>query len=102
MSFYFVICNHNMWNKLGDTLRWLGEKGTNAVLWLGHKVGGGLGAIGTVVSLFHPVIGAGVESAGMVLKSVDALGDAGKALLARGDFNPHAIRRTIDGIHSDT
>ena len=102
MSFSFKICKHTMWNKLGHTLRWLGEKGANAASWLGHKVGGGLAAISPVVSLFNPVIGAGFASAGMVLKGVGALGDAGKALLARGDFNPRAIRRTVDGIRSDT
>ena len=51
--------------------------------------------------LFNPVIGAGVASAGLVLKGVGALGDAGKAFLARGDFNPQAIRRTINGIQND-
>jgi len=102
MSFSFLICKHTMWNKLGHTLRWLGEKGANAASWLGHKVGGGLAAISPVVSLFNPVIGAGVASAGMVLKSVGALGDAKKALLARGDFNPQVIRRTIDGTRNDT
>ena len=91
-----------MLNKLGHILRYLGEKTANAASWLGHKVGGGLTSISFVVSLFNPVIGAGVASAGMVLKGVGALGDAGKALLARGDFNPQAIRRTVDGIRSDT
>ncbi len=37
----------------------------------------------------------------MVLKGVGALGDAGKAMMRGGDFNPHAIRRTIDGIRAD-
>ena len=41
---------------------------------------------------FNPVIGAGVASAGMVLKGVGALGDAGKALMARGIFNFREIR----------
>jgi len=72
-----------MWNKLGHTLRWLGEKGANSASWLGHKVGGSLAAISPVASLFNLVIGAGVASAGMVLKGVGALGDAGKPLLAR-------------------
>ena len=101
MSFSFVICKHTMWNKLGHTLRWLGEKGANAASWLGHKVGGGLAAISPVVSLFNPVMGAGVASAGMVLKGIGALGDAGKALMTRDKFNPREIRRTIDGIRSD-
>jgi len=90
-----------MISKLGHILRYLGEKTANAALWLGHRVGGGLASISPVISMFNPVIGAGVASAGMVLKGVGALGDAGKAWIARGDFNPQAIRRTIDGIRSD-
>jgi hypothetical protein len=57
-------------------------------------VGGGLAAISPVVSLIHPAISAGVASAGMVLKGVGALKDAGKALLAHSNFNPHAIHLT--------
>jgi len=91
-----------MINKLGHGLRWLGEKTSNAASWLGHKVGGTLTSISPVISLFNPVIGAGVASAGLVLKGVGALGDAGKAFLARGDFNPQAIRRTINGIQNDS
>jgi hypothetical protein len=102
MSFSFVICKHTMWNKLGHTLSWLGEKGANAASWLGQKVGGGLAAISPVVSLFNPVIGVGAASAGMVQKGIGALGDAGKALLARGDFNPQVMQRIVDGIRSDT
>ncbi len=78
------------------------REGANAATWLGHKVGGGLAAISPVVSLFNPMIGAGDASAGMIPTGVGALGDAGKALLARNDFNPYAIRRTIDGIRTDT
>jgi hypothetical protein len=37
----------------------------------------------------------------MVLKGVGALGDAGKALMTSGEFNPREIRRTIHGIRSD-
>jgi hypothetical protein len=36
----------------------------------------------------------------MVLKGVGALGDAGKAIMRGGDFNPHAIRWTVDGIRA--
>ena len=90
-----------MLNKLGHILRYLGEKTANAASWLGHKVGGGLTSISPVVSLFNPVIGAGVASAGLVLKGVGALGDAGKALIARGDTNPWEVWRTINGIRSD-
>jgi hypothetical protein len=35
------------------------------------------------------------------MKGVGALGDAGKALMTRGEFNPKKIRQTIDGIRSD-
>jgi hypothetical protein len=90
-----------MFNKLGQGLRWLGEKTSTAASWLGHKVGGALTAISPAVAHFNPTIGAGMASAGMVLKGVGALGDAGKAMMRGGDFNPHAIRRTVDGIRSD-
>ena len=90
-----------MFNKLGHGLRWLGEKTTTAASWLGHKVGGALTAISPAVSHFNPVLGAGVASAGMVMKGVGALGDAGKAILRGGDFNPQAVRWTVDGIRSD-
>ena len=77
-----------MLNKVGHILRYLGEKTTNAASWLGHKFGGGITSISPVVSLFNPAITAGVASAGMVLKGVGALGDAGKALIVREDINP--------------
>ncbi len=77
-----------MFNKLGQGLRWLGEKTSTAASWLGHKVGGALTAISPAVSHFNPVIGAGVASAGLVLKGVSALGDAGKAMLTRASFTP--------------
>ena len=73
----------------------------NAASWLGHKVGGGLAAISAVVSLFNPDLGAGVACAGIVLKGLGALGDAGKALITRGDFKPQAVWRTIEGIRAD-
>jgi len=79
----------------------LGEKTSTAASWLGHTLGGTLTSISPVVSLFNPVIGVGVASAGLVLEGVGALGDAGKALMTRGEFNPREIRRTIDGIGSD-
>ncbi len=90
-----------MVNKLGQGLRWLGEKTSNAASWLGHKVGGALTDISPAFAHLNPTIGAGMASAGMVLKGVGALGDAGKAMMRGEDFNPHAIRRTIDGIRSD-
>ena len=66
-----------MFNKLGQELRWLGKKTFTAASWLGHKVGGTLITISPVVSLFNPVIGSGVASAGLVMKGIGALGDAG-------------------------
>ncbi len=58
-------------------------------------------AISPAVSHLNPAIGAGVASAGLVLKGVGALEDAGKAMLTRGEFHPQEIRCTINGIRSD-
>ncbi len=58
-------------------------------------------AVNPAVAHFNPVIGASVASAGLVMKGVSALGDAGKAILTRGEFHPKEIRRTINGIRSD-
>ncbi len=58
-------------------------------------------AISLAVSHFNPVLGAGVVSAGMVMKGVGALGDAGKAIMRGGDVNPQAVRRIVDGIRND-
>ena len=90
-----------MFNKLKQGLRSLGEKTSTAASWLGHKVGGAMITISPVVSLFNPVIGSGVASAGLVMKNIGALGDAGKAMLTRGEFHPQEIRRTINGIRND-
>jgi hypothetical protein len=90
-----------MFNKLGHGLRWLGEKTSTAASWLGHKVGGTLTSISPIIFLYNPIIGADVASAGLVLKGVGAMGDAGKALMTNGEFNPREIWRTIDGIRSD-
>ncbi len=70
-----------MLNKLGHTLRYLGEKTANAASWLGHKVSSGLNAISPAISYINPTLGSGVASVGMVLKGVGALGDAGKAIM---------------------
>ncbi len=91
-----------MFNKLGHGLRWLGENTSTTTSWLGHKVSGALTTIMPAVSLLNPAIGAGVASAGLVLKGVGALGDAGKSLLIRGEFNPQEIRRTINGIRNES
>jgi hypothetical protein len=90
-----------MLNKLGQGLRRLGEKNFTAASWLRHKVGGAQTTISPVVSLFNPVIGPSVASAGLVMKGIGAMGDAGKAMLTRGEFHPQEIRRTINGIRSD-
>ncbi len=90
-----------MFNKLREGLRWLGEKTSSTASWLGHKVGGALTAISPAVTYFNPAIGAGVPSARTVLRGVGALGDVDKVMMRGGDFNPQAIRRTVDGIRSD-
>ncbi len=58
-------------------------------------------AISLAVAHYNPFLGAGVASAGMVMKGVGALGNAGKAIMRGRDFNPQAIRRTVDGIRND-
>ena len=65
-------------------------------------MGGRLTAISPAISYFNPALGGGVASVGMVLKGVGALRDAGKAIMRGGDFNPQAIRRTVDGIRTDS
>jgi hypothetical protein len=90
-----------MFNKLGNNLRWLGEKTTTAASWLGHKVGGALTSISPAAAYFNPAIGERIASAGMVMKGVGAQGDAGKAIMRDGDFKPQAIRRTVDVIRND-
>ncbi len=90
-----------MFNKLGRGVRWLGDTTTTDASWLGHKVGGALTAISPAAAHFNPAFGARLASVGMVMKGVGALGDAGKAIIRGGDFNPHAIRWTVDGIRSD-
>ncbi len=69
--------------------------------WGTRFVGGTLTAISPTVAHFNPVLGAGVASAGMIMKGVGALGDAGQAIMRGGNLNPQAIRRTGDGIRSD-
>ena len=88
-------------SKFGKGLRFLGEKMSSGASWLGHKVGGALLSASPAISMFAPQVGAGVASAGAVLKGVGTLGDAGTALLKGGDINTHAIRRTVDQIRSD-
>ena len=90
-----------MFNKLGQGLRWLGENTSTAASWLGHKVGGALTVISPADAHFNPIICTGLASAGMVMKGVGALGDAGKAMMRDGDLNPQAIRRTVDRIRNN-
>ena len=73
-----------MFNKLGQGLRWLGEKTSTTASWLGHKVGGAMTAICPAVARFNPTIGDGLASAGMIIKGVGALGNAGKAMMKGG------------------
>ena len=54
-------------------------------------MGGALTAISLAGAHCNPTIGGGLASAGMVMKGVGALGDAGKAMMRGGDLNPHAI-----------
>jgi len=68
-----------MFNKVEHVNRWLDENTSTASSWQGHKFGKTVTSISPVVSLFNPVIGAGVASAGLVLKGIGALGDATKA-----------------------
>ena len=91
-----------MLDKLGRGIRRFGEKATTGASWLGHKVGGALVHAAPAISMFNPALGFMAASTGMALKGVGAIGDMGKALLrGGGDFNPQAVRRTIDGIRSD-
>ncbi len=90
-----------MFNKIGQGLRWLRDKTSTTASWLRHKVGGALTATSPAVAHFSLSICAGVASAGLVMKGVGALGDAGKAMLTRCDFHPQEIRRTINGVRSD-
>ena len=91
-----------MLDKLGRGLRWFGEKATTAASWIGSKAGGALVHAAPAIAMFNPALGGMAASAGMALKGVGAIGDMGKALLrGGGDFNPQAVRRTVDGIRSD-
>ena len=90
-----------MLDKLGRGIRWFGEKATTGASWLGHKVGGALVHAAPAISMFNPALGGMAASAGMALKGVGTIGDMGKSLLRGGDFNPQAVRRTVDGIRSD-
>ena len=88
-----------MFNKLGQGLRWLGEKATAGASFIGNKVGGALMSLSPVFSMVSPNLGAGAASAGAVLKGVGALGDMGGSILRGGGVNTGAIRQT--GMRSD-
>ena len=68
---------------------------------MGHTFGGALTSISPVVSLFNPVIGSSVASAGLVMKGIGALGAARTAMSIRGEFHPQEIRRTINVIRDN-
>jgi hypothetical protein len=80
-----------MFNKLSQSLRWLGEKATAGASFLGNKVGGALMSLSPAVSMVSPNLGAGAASAGAVLKGVGALGDIGGSILRGGGVNAGAI-----------
>ena len=90
-----------MFNKLGQGLRWLGEKVAGGASFFGNKVGGALMSLSPVISLFNPVLGAGAASAGAVFKGAGALGDLGTALLRGQGVHIRAVRQTVNGIRSD-
>ena len=89
-----------MLNKLGQGLRFLGEKMAAGASWVGNKVGGSLLRLSPALSMVSPNIGAGAASAGAVLRGVGALGDMGTAALRGGGINTQAIRQTVGGIAS--
>ena len=90
-----------MFNKLGQGLRWLGEKATAGASFIGNKVGGALMSLSPAISMVSPNLGAGAASAGAVLKGVGALGDMGGSILRGGGVNTGAIRQTVSGMRSD-
>jgi hypothetical protein len=63
--------------------------------------GGSLTVISPAMVHFNPAIGAGTTSAGMILKGVEALPDAGKGMTRGGYFSLQAIRWTVDRIRND-
>jgi hypothetical protein len=90
-----------MFNKLGQGLRWLGEKATAGASFIGNKVGGALMSLSPAISVFNPALGAGAASAGAVLKGVGALGDMGSSFLRGGGVNTGALRQTVNNMRSD-
>ena len=87
--------------KIGQGLRWFGEKMAAGASFIGHKVGGALTSMSPAVAAFNPVLGAGMASAGLVAKGVGAIGDMGKAALSGGRVDTGALRQTVGQIHSD-
>ncbi len=90
-----------MFNKLGQGLRWLGEKATAGASFIGNKVGGALMSLSSAISMVSPNLGAGAVSAGAVSKGVGALGDMGGSILRGGGVNTDAIRQTVSAMRSD-
>jgi hypothetical protein len=88
-------------SKIGQGLRWFGEKVATGASWLGHKVGGALTSLSPAVAAFNPSVGAGMASAGMVAKGIGAIGDMGKAALSGGQVDTGALRQTVGQIRSD-
>lgn len=90
-----------MFGKLGQNLRFIGEKLAKGASWIGSKVGGALMKAAPVVAAFNPAMGAGVAAAGGVAKGVGALGDMGLKALGGGGVDGGAIRSTFGQIKSD-
>ena len=90
-----------MFNKLGQGLRWLGEKATADASLFGNKVGGALMSLSPAISMISPMLGASATSADAVLKGVGAFADMGGSILRDGGVNPDAIRQTVSGMRSD-
>ncbi len=90
-----------MVNRLGQGLRFLGEKMAPGASWIGNKLGGFLLRLSPALSMVNPNIGAGAAFAGAVLRGVGALGDMGTAALRGGGINTRVIRQTVGGIASN-
>ncbi len=58
-------------------------------------------SLSPAISMVSPNLGAGVASAGVVLKGVGALGDMGGSLLRGGSVSTGAIRQTVNNLRSD-
>ena len=90
-----------MLDKIGQHLRFIGEKVAKGASWIGSKVGGALMKAAPVVAAFNPAMGAGVAAAGGVARGVGALGDMALKGLGGGGVDVGGIRNTMGQIRSD-